>query len=77
MSNGRIGHYFNREFLVSTLQWLAGDEDLIAEPARTMRASRLDMTEADYKTLFRLGVLLLPEGLLIVGLAFWWRRRSL
>lgn len=75
--NGRIGSYFNREFLLGAVQWLAGDEELIAEPAKSLRASRLDMTEGDYRTLFRLAVLLLPEALLIVGLAFWWRRRLL
>lgn len=72
-----MGSYFNREFLVNLAQWLTGAEELIAEPPRGLRASRLDLTEADTRNLFRFCVLLLPEVLLIVGLAVGWRRRAL
>lgn len=76
-TNARVGSYFNREFLVNLAQWLTGAEELIAEPPRGLRASRLDLTEADTRNLFRFCVLLLPEVLLIVGLAVGWRRRAL
>ena len=75
--NARIGTYFNREFLVNLAQWLTGAEELIAEPPRGLRASRLDLSDADSRNLFRFGVLLLPEALLILGLAVGWRRRTL
>lgn len=75
--NGHLGDYFNAEFLLDAVQWLAGREDLVAERPKGFRPSRLDMSEADYRTLFRLGVLFLPEAILIVGLGVWWRRRSL
>jgi len=75
--NGNLGAFFNREFLVNALHWLAGAEDLIVGPAKTLRASRLDMTQADQRNLFRFGVLLLPEVLLIGGIVAWLRRKSL
>ncbi|MBZ5638789.1 MAG: GldG family protein [Acidobacteriia bacterium] len=75
--NAHLDDFFNKEFLLNSIAWLSGQEDLIAERPRGFRASRLDMTEADYRTLFRLGVLLFPESLLIVGLGVWWRRRTL
>jgi ABC-type uncharacterized transport system involved in gliding motility auxiliary subunit len=75
--NGGVTRYFNLEFLGNALLWLSGGEELIAEPAKGLRPSRVEMTEADYRNLFRLGVLLVPEALLIVGIAVWWRRRSL
>ena len=75
--NANLDVYFNREFLLNAVQWLVGGEALIGERPRGLRPSRLDMTVADIRGLFRLGVLLLPETLLIVGLAIWWRRRSL
>jgi ABC-type uncharacterized transport system involved in gliding motility auxiliary subunit len=75
--NARLGSYFNREFLVNLAQWLTGAEDLIVEPPRGLRASRLDLSDADTRNLFRFCVLLLPEALLIVGLAVGWRRRTL
>jgi len=75
--NENLSAFFNREFLLNAVQWLVGDEQLIAERPKGLRPSRLDMTQEDFSTLFRLGVLLLPEGLLILGLGVWWRRRSL
>jgi ABC-type uncharacterized transport system involved in gliding motility auxiliary subunit len=75
--NENLSAFFNREFLLNAAQWLVGDEQLIAERPKGFRPSRLDMTQEDFSTLFRLGVLLLPEALLIVGLAVWWRRRTL
>ena len=77
VANGNLGAFFNREFLVNVVHWLTGSEDLIVGPPKTLRASRLDMTTADQRNLFRLGVLLLPEVLLIGGVVAWLRRRSL
>lgn len=76
-SNAHLHDFFNKEFLLNAIAWLGGQEDLIAERPKGFRPSRLDMTEADYRALFRLGVLLFPEALLIAGLAVWWRRRML
>lgn len=75
--NQNLDSYFNREFLLNAVQWLAGDDALIAERPRGLRPSRLEMTDLEMWRLFRLSVLLLPEALLIVGLGIWWRRRTL
>lgn len=76
-TNGNLGAFFNRELFVDCVRWLLGSEDLIVGPAKQLRASRLDMTVADQRNLFRFGVLLLPEVLLIGGLVAWRRRKSL
>jgi hypothetical protein len=76
-ANGNLGAFFNRELLVNAIHWLTGTEDLIVGPPKTLRASRLDMTTADQRNLFRFGVLLLPELLLIGGIVAWLRRKSL
>jgi ABC-type uncharacterized transport system involved in gliding motility auxiliary subunit len=75
--NAGIGAYFNREFLVNVVEWLVGNEELIGEEPRGIRPSRLEMSRADFRNLFRLSVLLLPEVLVILGIAVWWWRRSL
>ena len=77
VANGNLGAFFNREFLVNAVHWLMGSEDLIVGPPKTLRASRLDLTTADQRNLFRFGVLLLPEVLLIGGIVSWLRRKSL
>jgi ABC-type uncharacterized transport system involved in gliding motility auxiliary subunit len=76
-ANGNLGAFFNRELFVDVVRWLLGSEDLIVGPPKQMRSSRLDMTVADQRNLFRFGVLLLPEVLLIGGLVAWRRRKSL
>jgi ABC-type uncharacterized transport system involved in gliding motility auxiliary subunit len=75
--NGNVGAFFNRDLFVDVVRWLLGSEDLIVGPPKQMRSSRLDMTVADQRNLFRFGVLLLPEVLLIGGLLAWRRRKSL
>jgi len=77
VANGNLGAFFNREFLLNAVHWLMGSEDLIVGPPKTLRASRLDLTTADRRNLFRFGVLLLPEVLLIGGIVAWLRRKSL
>jgi len=77
LANANLGNFFNREMCVNIVHWLTGGEDLIVGPAKTLRASRLDMTVADQRNLFRFGVLLLPEVLLIGGLVAWLRRKAL
>jgi ABC-type uncharacterized transport system involved in gliding motility auxiliary subunit len=75
--NGNLDAFFNRDFLVNAVHWLTGSEDLIVGPPKRLRASRLDMTTADQRNLFRFGVLLLPEALLICGIGVWLRRKTL
>ena len=74
-NNQFIGQYFNRDFLLNTANWLVGEEGLISVRARTMRASRVQFTAQQGTLIFYLSLLVLPELLLIAGLAVWWRRR--
>jgi hypothetical protein len=67
----------NREFVLRTIRWLAGLGDRIDLGPRRMRSSRIELSVTRYRTLFRLGVLLVPEAILIVGLGVWWWRRGL
>ena len=77
LRNGSLGAFFNHEMLVNVVHWLTGSEELIVGPPKALRASRLNMTDADQRNLFRFGVLLLPEVLLIGGIVAWLWRRSL
>ena len=74
-NNQFIGQYFNRDLLLNTISWLVGEEELISIRPRTIRASRVQLTADQGTTVFYLSVLILPEILLIAGLATWWRRR--
>jgi ABC-type uncharacterized transport system involved in gliding motility auxiliary subunit len=73
--NQYINQYFNRDLLLNTVGWLVGEEGLISVRARTIRASRVQFTAEQGTVIFYLSVLILPEILLIAGLAVWWQRR--
>ena len=75
--NANLDVLFNREFLVNVFEWLVGRDELIGEGPRGYRPSRLDITESDFRALFRFCVLLLPELLIILGLVIRSRRRAL
>ena len=68
------GTYFNRDLFLNTVSWLVGQSDLVAIRPRSVRASRVNFSEREGRAIFYLSVLLLPELLLITGLAVWWRR---
>lgn len=74
-NNQFIGQYFNRDLLLNAISWLAGEEGLISVRARTLRASRVQFSAEQGTLIFYLSVLILPEVLLIAGLAVWWQRR--
>jgi ABC-type uncharacterized transport system involved in gliding motility auxiliary subunit len=75
-NNQYIGQYFNRDLLLNSISWLIGEEGLLSIRPRTIRASRVQFTAEQGTAIFYLSVLILPELLLIAGLAVWWRRAS-
>jgi ABC-type uncharacterized transport system involved in gliding motility auxiliary subunit len=75
-NNQYIGQYFNRDLLLNSISWLVGEEGLLSIRPRTIRASRVQFTAEQGTAIFYLSVLILPELLLIAGLAVWWRRAS-
>ena len=68
---------FNRELFLNTFGWLGGQEELLSIRPRTVRMSRVLFSEEQATSIFFLSVLVLPEILLVLGLAVWWRRSSL
>jgi ABC-type uncharacterized transport system involved in gliding motility auxiliary subunit len=75
-NNQYLGQYFNRDLLLNSINWLVGEEGLVSIRPRTMQASRVQLTQEQGTLIFYLSVLILPELLLILGLAVWWRRSS-
>ena len=74
-NNRFINIFFNRDFFLNVINWLVGQEEMISIRPRSVRSSRVQLTEREGTTVFYLSFLILPEILLIIGLAVWWRRR--
>ncbi len=68
------GTYFNRDLFLNTIGWLVGQGDLLSIRPRAVRASRAQFTADQGTVIFYLSVLVIPELLLIAGIAVWWRR---
>ena len=68
------GTYFNRDLFLNTVGWLVGQADLLSIRPRAVRASRAQFTADQGTVIFYLSVLVIPELLLIAGIAVWWRR---
>lgn len=75
--NKYMNMLFNRDLFLNTFGWLAGQEELVSIRSRSIRMSRVQFSEEQARTIFYLSVLVLPEILLVLGLAVWWRRSSL
>lgn len=68
------GTYFNRDLLLNSFAWLAGEADLVSIRPREIRTSRVQFSGQEGTIIFYLAVLLIPQLLLLSGLAVWWRR---
>jgi ABC-type uncharacterized transport system involved in gliding motility auxiliary subunit len=74
-NNQYLGQYFNRDLFLNTVGWLAGEEELVSIRPRALTASRAQFSAEEGTVIFYLSVLILPEFLLVAGLAVWWQRR--
>lgn len=68
------GSFYNRDLFLNAVGWLVGQSDLLSIRPRDMKASRVRFSQQEGTVIFYLSVLLIPEALLIAGLAVWWRR---
>lgn len=66
----------NADLFLNAVGWLVGQEELVSIRSRSVRASRAEFGQGEATWLFYLSVLLLPELLVVIGIAVWWRRRN-
>ncbi len=75
INNEYIPKMYNADLFLNTVNWLAEEEAMISIRPKTTRGSRVLMTPQETRDIFYMSVLILPEALLLFGLAIWWRRR--
>lgn len=75
LRNGEIGTYSNFLFALNCFNWLAGEEELVFLPGFKRGGNRIYLSAPQKDGIFYATVLILPELLMIVGVAVWWRRR--
>jgi ABC-type uncharacterized transport system involved in gliding motility auxiliary subunit len=66
----------NADIFLNSVGWLVGQEELVSVRSRSVRASRAELTPTDSLRVFYLSVLVVPELMVLAGIAVWWRRKS-
>jgi len=74
-SNELIEAYRNRDLFLNSVNWLLGDVEAISIRPRQSRASRFELSAAQFTTIRSLSIFVLPEAIAVVGVVVWWRRR--
>ncbi len=76
-TNGFLNLSGNGDFLTSSINWLAQDEDLIAIRPKEAASSPLLLTSAQQRVVFWMPVVLIPGAIGVFGLTVWRQRRRL
>ncbi len=66
----------NADLFLNAVGWLVGQEELVSIRSRSVRASRAEFSPSQAGLLFYLSVLIIPEVMVALGIAVWWRRRN-
>jgi len=75
LSNGFLGAAGNLQLAMNMINWLSGDQRLLAIPVRTTPDATLSLSRPAIVAISLGFLLLLPAGILGSGLFIWWRRR--
>jgi len=77
VDNKFLNNLYNRDLMLNAINWTVGEDKQISIRPRAIRASRVALTSEQVTRIFYLSVLIMPELLLLIGIAVWNRRRSL
>jgi hypothetical protein len=75
-SNEFLGELDNRRLLANGINWLAGEEDIVAVGGENPDLRRLDLTPSRRTLMGAAAMGGLPGAALLAGAAVWWRRRG-
>jgi ABC-type uncharacterized transport system involved in gliding motility auxiliary subunit len=74
--NRHVAKVYNADFFLNIANWLVGEEQFITIDRKVPRASMAQLTREQFATFRYVALFFLPEGILLIGILIWWRRRS-
>ena len=77
VDNKFLSNFYNRDLMLNAVNWAVGEDKQISIRARSVRASRVQLTSDQVSLIFYLSVLIVPELLLLLGISVWSHRRTL
>ena len=75
-TNELIDGFLNRDLFVNSVAWLMGEVEHISVRPNQSRASRFQLTQAEFSVLQMISLFVLPEAIAIFGVFAWWARRD-
>ncbi len=76
-SNAYFNATSNGELFLNTANWLAGQEDLVAIPAKSRLPLLVTLTQRQASLIWVISLLVAPAAILVAGIAIWVRRKKL
>jgi hypothetical protein len=67
--------FANRDLFMNSINWLSSDEDLISIRPKLPEDQEFNITQARLRLIFWLSIVTFPLGVVLFGLATWWKRR--
>ena len=74
--NRYVAEFYNGDFFINIVNWLAGEEAFITIERKLPRASRVTMSPEQFNNFRYVALFVFPEAILLLGIFFWWRRRT-
>lgn len=76
VANVNVKRLLNRDFFMSAMRWLTGHEELVSISSKSLKESKKAITADQFNIIFLLSAVLIPELMLVGGMAIWWFRRG-
>lgn len=67
----------NKDFILNTINWISGDENLIVIRPKIAERGKFVLTNTQLKLFFAATVLLIPLIIIIAGVTIWWKRKNM
>lgn len=76
LANAYLGNGNNLDFGINIINWLVGDEEMMAIQPRPTRDSRLLFSETELTVIVVVFLFILPVIFLLSAVVIWWRRKN-
>jgi len=76
LSNTFVGNGGNMDLGINIVNWLAGEEKLIAIQPRTVRDGSIILSKIELSSIMITSIIVLPALLILIGGILWWRRKN-
>ncbi|NIT14288.1 MAG: hypothetical protein GTN99_08645 [Candidatus Dadabacteria bacterium] len=67
----------NKDFVLNTINWISGDENLITIRPKVAEQGKFVLTDTQLKLFFGTTVIFIPLVIIALGVTIWWKRKNM